>query len=57
MREHKMTLNLTPLAAIQNSLHNAARSQLAAWQQKTNVADADIVGVCLKGSLSASAAR
>jgi len=55
MREHKMTLNLAPAAAIQDSLHNAARSQLAAWQQKANAAD--IVGVCLKGKLSASAAQ
>ncbi|AIY40779.1 TRAP-type C4-dicarboxylate transport system [Collimonas arenae] len=48
MREHKMTLNLTPAQEIQDSLRNAARSQVAAWQQKANAGD--IVGQCLKGS-------
>lgn len=48
MREHKMTLNLAPAPGIQDSLRNAARSQVAAWQKKADAAD--IVGLCLKGA-------
>ncbi|WP_211465282.1 TRAP transporter substrate-binding protein [Collimonas silvisoli] len=48
MREHKMTLNLTPAQEIQDGLRNAARSQVSAWQQKANAAA--IVGQCLKGA-------
>jgi TRAP-type C4-dicarboxylate transport system substrate-binding protein len=48
MREHNMTLNLTPAQEIQDSLHKAASSQVAAWQQKANAAE--IVSLCLKGS-------
>lgn len=48
MREHKMTLNLAPAQEIQDSLRNAAKSQVSAWQQKASAAD--IVGLCLKGA-------
>ncbi|SFI25757.1 TRAP-type C4-dicarboxylate transport system, substrate-binding protein [Collimonas sp. OK307] len=48
MREHKMALNLAPAQEIQDSLRSAARSQVAAWQQKANAAD--IVGLCLTGA-------
>lgn len=46
MREHKMTLDLTPAPEIQDRLHSAARSQIAAWQQKADAAD--IVARCIK---------
>ncbi len=52
MREHKMTLNLAPAQEIQDSLRSAARSQVAAWQQKANATD--IVGLCLTGTSQAS---
>jgi TRAP-type C4-dicarboxylate transport system substrate-binding protein len=47
MRDHKMTLDLAPAQEIQDSLRNAAKNQVSAWQQKANAAD--IVGLCLKG--------
>jgi TRAP-type C4-dicarboxylate transport system substrate-binding protein len=52
MREHKMSLNLTPTQEIQDSLRSAARSQVSAWQQQANAAD--IVGLCFRSPSQAS---
>ncbi|MQR01737.1 TRAP transporter substrate-binding protein [Glaciimonas soli] len=49
MREHDVSLNLTPAPEIQDSLRNAARTQISNWRQKINATD--IVGSCIKNKL------